>query len=92
MQSEISTYSIFEFFNSLLSAYKQNKMLLNEIESNIILNILVDKLINNSNAIREMANSLLWVIVSMIGEELSLLAIIHLIEYKNTNQYKGRSI
>ena len=74
----------FEFFNLLLSVYKQNKMLLNEIESNIILNILVDKLINNSNAIKEMANSLLWVIVSMIGEELSLLAIIHLIEYKNT--------
>ncbi len=76
--------STFEFFNSLLSSYKENKMFLTEIESNIILNICVDKLINNSNAIKEMANNILWMIVSMIGEELTLLAIMRLIEYKNT--------
>ena len=73
-----------EFFNSLLLAYQNNKIVLNEIESNIILNILVDKLINNTNTIKETANNLLWSIVNMIGDELSLLIIIHLIEYKNT--------
>lgn len=72
-----------EFINTLLESYKQNKLFLTEIESNILLNIFVDNLINNSYNIREMSYNLMWKVINMIGEELSLLKIMHLIEYKN---------
>ena len=75
--------STFEFIDSLLSSYKSNRIFLTDIESNIILNILVDKLINNSSGIKDTAVSLIWSITNMIGEERSLLIIMHLIEYKN---------
>ena len=75
--------SAFEFITSLLSSYQEKNIFLNEIESNIILNILVDKLVNNSSIIKENANNLIWTITDMIGEERCLLIIMHLIEYKN---------
>ena len=75
--------SSFEFISSLLSSYQEQNIFLNEIESNIILNILVDKLVNNSSIIKENANNLIWTITDMIGEERCLLIIMHLIEYKN---------
>jgi len=75
--------STFEFIDSLLSSYKSQRIFLTDIESNIILNILVDKLINNSSGIKDTAVNLIWSITNMIGEERSLLIIMHLIEYKN---------
>ena len=73
----------FEFIDLLLESYKKNEISLNEIESNILLNIFVDKLVNNSSGIKDTANNLLWAITDIIGEERSLLIIVHLIEYKN---------
>ena len=81
----------FKFLNSLLKSYKKYRIFINEIESNILLNIFIDKLIQKSNKIRDMANNLLWSVINMIGEELSLLKIIHLIEYKN-NKTKNEAI
>ena len=81
----------FEMINSLLIAYKRNKIFFNDIESNIILNIIIDNIISNSNTIKEMANNLLWEVINIIGEEISLFKIIHLIEYKN-NKTKNESI
>ena len=75
--------STFEFLTSLLSSYQEKNIFLNEIESNIILNILVDKLVNSSSIIKENANNLIWTITDMIGQERCLLIIMHLIEYKN---------
>ena len=75
--------STFEFIDSLLSSYKIHRIILSDIESNIILNILIDKLINSSSSIKDTAVSLIWSITNMIGEERSLLIIMHLIEYKN---------
>ena len=73
----------FEFIESLLSSYKRNKIFLTDIESNIVLNILVDKLVNNSSTIKDTAANLIWSLTIMIGEERCLLIIMHLIEYKN---------
>ena len=66
-----------------MSSYKIHRIILSDIESNIILNILIDKLINSSSSIKDTAVSLIWSITNMIGEERSLLIIMHLIEYKN---------
>ena len=57
----------------------------------VILNIFIDNIISNSNTIKEMANNLLWEVINIIGEEISLFKIIHLIEYKN-NKTKNESI
>ena len=76
--------AMFEFCNSLLLYYKKYKLFFNEIEANILLNIFVDKLINNSNIIRDLDNNLIWMVVDIIGEEMGLLIIMHLIEYKNS--------
>ena len=75
--------AMFEFSNSLLISYKKYKLFFNEIETNILLNIFVDKITNNSNIIRDLANNLIWMVIEIIGEEMGLLIIIHLIEYKN---------
>ena len=81
----------FEMIHSLLISYKKNRLFFNEIESIIILNIFIDNIISNSKAIKEMVHNLLWEVINIIGEEISLYKIIHLIEHKN-NKAKNETI
>lgn len=51
--------NLFEFLDSLFLVLSENKYKLNETESNIIINILIDNLSFNNNTLREHSLSLL---------------------------------
>ena len=72
----------FEFSESLINYYINNSMIFTEIESNILLNIFCDKLLNNNVQLLNTSNNLIFKLNEIIGDNKSFMMLIHLIEYK----------
>ena len=72
----------FEFSESLINYYINNSMIFTEIESNILLNIFCDKLLNNNVQLLNISNNLIFKLNEIIGDNKSFMMLIHLIEYK----------
>lgn len=77
------TKNCFEFLGSLYAALSENKYKLNEIESNIIINILIEKLSLNNNTLREILFSLLNIYIDLMDTNKIMITVINLVLNKN---------
>ena len=77
------TKNCFEFLGSLYVALSENKYKLNEIESNIIINILIEKLSLNNNTLREILFSLLNIYIDLMDTNKIMVTVINLVLNKN---------
>ena len=76
--------NFFEFLDSLYIVLSENKYKLNEIESNIIINILIDKLSLNNNTLRETLFSLLNKYIEFMDTNKIMVSVINIALNKNT--------
>ena len=75
--------NFFEFLNSLYLVIFENKYKLNETESNIIINILIDKLSLNNNTLREHLFSLLNQYIELMDTNKIMVTVINVALNKN---------
>ena len=75
--------NFFEFLDSLYLVLFENKYKLNETESNIIINILIDKLSLNNNTLREHLMSLLNQYVELMDTNKIMVTVINVALNKN---------
>ena len=78
------TISFLDFIKLYLKYCKSYNVEIHEVESNILLNIFTDNLINSTNIIREASLKMIFELNEMIGMESTFLTLIHLYDYKNT--------
>ena len=90
-QSSSLIKCFFEFIESLIKYYIKEKHIFNDIEINILLNILCDKLINSNNLLAANANDLIFQLYNLIGDNKTYMMLVHLIKYKN-NKLKNKII
>ena len=83
-QSSSLTKIFFEFIKSYINVYEKNKINFTEIESNILLNIFCDKLINSNNSLANYAQELIIKISHLIGINKTFAMMTNLIKYKNS--------
>ena len=76
--------NFFEFLDSLYIVLSENKYKLNEIESSIIINILIDKLSLNNNTLRETLFSLLNKYIEFMDTNKIMVTVINIALNKNT--------
>ena len=81
-QSSSLIKSFFEFCELLINFNFEEKKEFNDIESNILLNIFCDKLLNNNEQLFNYSNSLIFKLNEIIGDNKIFMMLIHLIKYK----------
>ena len=81
-QSSSLIKNFFEFSEELINYYEKETIMFNDIESNILLNIFCDKLLNNNAQLANYSNNLITKLTEMIGENKIFMMLIHLIQYK----------
>ena len=81
-QSSSLIKNFFEFSETLINYYEKESIMFNDIESNILLNIFCDKLLNNNVQLTNYSNNLITKLTEMIGENKIFMMLIHLIQYK----------
>ena len=74
--------NFFEFSELLIEYYKNEKITINEIDSNILLNIFCDKLLTNNEQLVNNSNNLIFKLTEIIGDNKSFVMLINLIKYK----------
>ena len=75
--------NLFEFLDSLFLVLSENKYKLNETESNIIMNILIEKLSVNNNTLREHCLSLLNKYIEFLDTNKIMVTVINIALNKN---------
>lgn len=81
-QSSSLIKNFFEFSEALINYYEKESITFSDIESNILLNIFCDKLLNNNVQLTNYSNNLITKLTEMIGENKIFMMLIHLIQYK----------
>ena len=81
----------FEFIECYINYCQKEIKKLNDIESNILLNIFCDKLINPNNVLSNHANNLILKLSDIIGVDKIFLMLTNIIKYKN-NKLKNKII
>ena len=81
-QSSSLIKNFFEFSEALINYYEKEDIMFSDIESNILLNIFCDKLLNNNVQLANYSNNLITKLTEMIGENKIFMMLIHLIQYK----------